>query len=401
MKSEMVFDKTHCWQRLLERFLACRPTGMAKSNRLVHVALYLIVKESFQLYADICEGLAVLLDRFFEMEYEHCVKAFDTYSRAAKQVEELASFYSLCKNMGVCRTSEYPEVQKVSEKLLETLEDFLREKSSSRTQRPKSPEPQPSKPQSPSIESKEPDEDLNHIKALPAPGDDSENEPEAPQVLNSRPEGDLINLDQATFSSEEQENKFALALFSSSTESESRGRASAWDQQLGETGKAGWELALLESASNLSKQRSSPAGFDHLVLEGLYDQAAAHQQYASQVSTPGSASSVAVLKPHTSSLLALPAPFAQGGEDPFAASSNVPPPSYVQMSDMVKKQQLLVQEQQLWLQYQKDGMQGQHGIMKLYNNPYGLAAQNSYSITPYGMPHYGMGGYMQSYPTTY
>ncbi|GLJ54227.1 hypothetical protein SUGI_1162970 [Cryptomeria japonica] len=418
MKSEMVFDKTHCWQRLLERFFACRPTGMAKSNRLVQVALYLIVKESFQLYADICEGLAILLDRFFDMEYEFCVKVFDTYSRAAKQVDELASFYNLCKNMGVCRTSEYPEVQKVSEKLLETLEDFLREKSSSRTQRPKSPEPQPNKPQSPSIKSKEPEEDLNHMKALPAPGDDLENEPEGPQISNLKPEGDLINLDQATFTSEEQENKFALALFSSSAESittnkwealpsvdkesESRGRASAWDKQLGETGKAGWELALLESASNLSKQRSSmPGGFDHLVLEGLYDQAAAQQQYMSQLSAPGSASSVAVLNRHTSSVLALPAPFAQSGEDPFAASLNVAPPSYVQMSDMVKKQQLLVQEQQVWLQYEKDGMQGQHGIMKLYSNPYGKAAQNSYGITPYGMPHYGMGGYMQSYPTTY
>uniref|UniRef100_A0A0C9SAX4 TSA: Wollemia nobilis Ref_Wollemi_Transcript_1525_3050 transcribed RNA sequence n=1 Tax=Wollemia nobilis TaxID=56998 RepID=A0A0C9SAX4_9CONI len=417
MKSEMVFDKIHRWQRVLERFLACRPTGFAKCNRLVNVALYTIVNESFQLYGDICEGLVVLLDRFFDMEYDDCTKAFDTYSRAAKQIDELVSFYNLCKTMGICRTSEYPDVQKVSEKLLETLEDFLRERSSSRNQRPKSPEPEPEKPQSPQVESKESTEDLNHIKALPAPGDDAEKEPEGQQISNKKYEGDLLNLDQDPISSEEQENKFALALFTGSSEfdaakkweafptdngSESRGRASAWETPLAETGRAGWELALVESASNLAKQRNSMAGrFDHLVLEGLYDQAAAQQQHMSQLNAPGSASSVVMPGQHKSSMLALPAPIAQTGDDPFAASLNVPPPSYVQMSDMAKKQQLLVQEQQLWLQYQKDGMQGQHGIMNLCTNSYGMAPLNSYGMPSYGMPRYGMGGYVQSYPATY
>ncbi|KAM1393902.1 hypothetical protein ACFX2F_030007 [Malus domestica] len=49
-------------QRLLDRFLATRPTGLAKNSRLVLVAVYLLVRESFQLYADICEVLAVLLE---------------------------------------------------------------------------------------------------------------------------------------------------------------------------------------------------------------------------------------------------------------------------------------------------------------------------------------------------
>eukprot|EP01018_Ginkgo_biloba_P013122 Gb_35012 [translate_table: standard] len=416
MKSEMVVDKIQRWQRLLERFLACRPTGTAKSNRLVQIALYPIVRESFQLYGDICEGLAVLLDRFFDMEYQDCVKAFETYSRSAKQVDELASFYNLCKNMGVCRTSEYPEVQRISEKLLETLEDFLRERSSSSNQRPKSPESRPERPQSPAPESEEPPEDLNHIKALPAPGDDEKKETEEPQLSNQDREGDLLNLDEAV-SSEEQENKFALALFSGSLEpgvtknwepfsqsdkgSESSGRASAWQTPLADSGKAGWELALVESASNLSKHGSSLAGgFDNLLLEGLYDQAAARQQYMSHI-TPGSASSVAVPGRQASSFLALPAPVAQTGEDPFAASLIIPPPSYVQMSDLTKKQQLLVQEQQLWQQYKKDGMQGEHGIMKLYTNPYGMAMHTPYGMPPAGVPPYGMGGYLQSYRTSY
>lgn len=435
MKTEMIFDKLNRWLRVLEHFIACRPTGTAKSNRLVQVSLYPIVRESFQLYGDICDGLAIILDRFFEMEYQDSVKAFEMYSRAAKKVGELVSLYSLCKNMGVCGTSEYPEVQMISEQLLRTLEEFLNERSSSCNQRPKSPEPVPEKLQSPAPKSEEPAEDLNKMKALPAPGDDANNEPEEPQMLTQQPEGDLLNINNATISSKEQEDRFALALFSGSSEwdatkkwepftpsdkgSKFNGTASAWETPLAENGKAGWELALVESVSNIRKQGSSMAGgFDKLLLEGLYDQAAARQQHMSQHMAPGSASSIAMPGRQASSFLSLPAstthtrddpfaaslnvaPTAQSEEDPFAASLNVPPPSYVQMSDMSKKQHLLVQEQQFWQQYQKDGMQGQHGIMKLYSNSYGRAAQNSFGMPPYGMPPYGMEGYVPSYRAYY
>lgn len=423
MKTEMIFDKLYRWLRILEHFIACRPTGPAKSNRLVQTALYPIVRESFQLYGHICDGLAVILDRFFEMEYQDSAKAFEMYLRAAKKVGELASVYNLCKNMGVCRTAEYPEVQMISEQLLRTLEEFLSEMSSSRNERPKSPEPEPEKLQRHGPISEEPAEDLNNMKALPAPGDDASNEPEETQKLTQQPEGDLLNVNNATISSKELENKFALALFSGSSQSDAtkeweafppsdkgsefNGTASAWETPL--NGKAGWELALVESVSNLRKQGGSMAGgFDSLLVEGLYDQAAAHQQHMSQLMTPGSASSVALPGRQSSSFLSLPAPttytrddpFAAScnvvptGEDPFAASLNVPPPSYVQMSDMSKKQHLLVQEQQFWQQYQKDGMQGQHGIMKLYSNSYGMPAQNSF-----GMPR--MEGYMPTYRAYY
>ena len=65
------------------------------------------------------------------------------------------------------------------------------------------------------------------------------------------------------------------------------------------------------------------------------------------------------------------------GGDPFAASLAVPPPSYVQMAEMERKQQLLVQEQQMWAQYRHGGMQGQ---------PAGFNA--GMAVVPYG--GYGM-----------
>ncbi|BBG95518.1 Putative clathrin assembly protein [Prunus dulcis] len=92
MKPEQIFAKMGHLQRLLDRFLATRPTGLAKISRMVLVAVYPVVRESFQLYGDICEVLAVLLDKFFDMEYPDCVKAFDAYASAAKQIDELVGF---------------------------------------------------------------------------------------------------------------------------------------------------------------------------------------------------------------------------------------------------------------------------------------------------------------------
>ncbi|KAK3432374.1 hypothetical protein EUGRSUZ_E04265 [Eucalyptus grandis] len=120
MKQERIFGKMGHLQRLLDRFLMCRPTCLAKNSSLILVALYTIVKESFQVYADICEVLVVLLDKFLDMEYWDCVKAFDVYASAAKQIDELIAFYNWCKDMRVARSSEYPEVQRITNKLLET-----------------------------------------------------------------------------------------------------------------------------------------------------------------------------------------------------------------------------------------------------------------------------------------
>jgi len=155
MTPKRVFDKMGHLQRLLDRFLGCRPTGLAKNSGMVSIALYDVVKESFELYGDICEVLAVLLDKFFDVEYVDCVKTFDAYDSAAKQIDELVGFYDWCKDRGVVRSSEYPKVQRIPSKLLETLEEFVRD----RAKRPKNPE----------REEEEPAPDMNEIKALPPP----------------------------------------------------------------------------------------------------------------------------------------------------------------------------------------------------------------------------------------
>lgn len=130
MKPAMLLDKIAYWQKLLDRALATRPTGAAKTNKLVQISLYAVVRESFDLYRDISDGLALLLDSFFHLQHQSCVDAYQACIKASKQFQELCGFYTLCKSIGVGRISEYPCVQKISDELLETLQEFLKDQSS-------------------------------------------------------------------------------------------------------------------------------------------------------------------------------------------------------------------------------------------------------------------------------
>ncbi|EYU32349.1 hypothetical protein ABFS82_05G141500 [Erythranthe guttata] len=401
MKPDRIFGKMGHLQRLLDRFLSCRPTGLAKNERMVLVALYSIVKESFKLYADVCEVLAVLLDKFFDMEYQDCVKAFDAYASAAKQIDELIGLYNWCKDTGVARSSEYPEVQKITSKLLETLEEFVRDRSKAIKSPERKLEILPPPPQE-----EEPVQNMNEIKALPAPENYTPPpppppEPEAPKPVPQEPTY-LVDLRENAVTADDQGNKFALALFAGPAAQTGNGSweafptngepevSSAWQNPAAEPGKADWELALVETASHLSQQKAAMGGgLDPLLLNGMYDQGMVRQHVSNSQLTGGSASSVALVGPGggKTPVLALPGPegtVVTAGQDPFAASLCVPPPAYVQMADMEKKQNLLVQEQMVWQQYSREGMQGQASLAKM--GPGGYYPPGVQPMMPYGMP---------------
>jgi len=378
MINERVFSTIHRLIQLLERFLACRPTGYAKHNRVVTIALYPIVKQSFNLYYDITEILGILIDRFMELDISDSVKVFEIFCRVSKQYDELDSFYGWCKTVGIARSSEYPDVEKIAQKKLDVMDEFIREKSMM-SQKSRAIEAKPE----PVEEKKEPEqkeeEDMNAIKALPPPEgfpeeteeEEKKEEVEEPknEVLKTQEVGDLLNLGEDTgATTEKQENELALALFDGnlSTSAAPTSTIPPWEA-FKESGD-NWETALVQSASHLSNQNPTlPGGFDTLMLDGMYKQGETAQAAASSgLITTGSASSVALGSAGRPSMLALPAPpSAHGGatqsstnNDPFAASLAIAPPPYVQMSEMEKKQRLLVEEQIAWQQYARDGMQG-------------------------------------------
>ncbi|RWR83091.1 putative clathrin assembly protein [Cinnamomum micranthum f. kanehirae] len=386
MKTERILGRLQQLQLLLDRMLLCQPTGTAKTTRMVLVALYPVVKESFQLYADICEVLSLLLDRFFDMDYPDCVKAFEAYSRVAKQIDELILFYGWCKDIGVVRWSEYPEVQKVSDMMLQTLEEFVRDHGRGKPDSPKKEEKEIVV-----VEEEEPVPDPFSIKALPPPENynEREEETENPAKIEEETEADLLNLKENSMTPEEQTNMLALALFSTDGSSS----YSKTEPQVQEGEKLDWELALVESASKLSNQRASLGGeLDPLLLNGMYDQGAIKQYNMDAQMSRGSASSIVLSAPGKMPVLALPAPDGvvhAVGRDPFEASLSVPPPAYVQMADVERKQRVMVEEQLMWEQYRRD-MQGQVGLGRLsVNGYYGVGPPVA---TPYGIRPVHRGG---------
>jgi len=102
----------------------CHLAGSIEASRVVRAALHLLLRDSFKVYEDV----ALVLDRFFDMDYPECVKAFETYVGTAKQIDALRAFYAWCDDAGVVRSSDIADVRRVDDKLLETMEQFLRQR---------------------------------------------------------------------------------------------------------------------------------------------------------------------------------------------------------------------------------------------------------------------------------
>ncbi|KAL9855145.1 putative clathrin assembly protein [Arabidopsis thaliana] len=373
MKTEQIFIRIQHLQQLLDRFLACRPTGNARNNRVVIVALYPIVKESFQIYYDVTEIMGILIERFMELDIPDSIKVYDIFCRVSNQFEELDQFYSWCKNMGIARSSEYPEIEKITQKKLDLMDEFIRDKSAlEHTKQSKSvkSEADEDDDEARTEEVNEEQEDMNAIKALPEPPpkeeEDVKPEEEAKEevIIEKKQEemGDLLDLGNTNGGEAGQAgDSLALALFDGPYASGS-GSESGPGWEAFKDDSADWETAL-HGAVNAAVKTSTAYG------------------------ASGSASSMAfgsAGRP-AATMLALPAPATANGNagninspvpmDPFAASLEVAPPAYVQMNDMEKKQRMLMEEQMMWDQYSRDGRQGHMNLRQNQNQPYSYTPQ--------------------------
>nr|GEU69492.1 putative clathrin assembly protein At2g25430 [Tanacetum cinerariifolium] len=276
-------SKTHDWVvalkalRLVHRLLAdgdlvfCQeiiPAGSAKSNKMMLVALYLVLRESFRVYADICEALGVLLDRFPEME-----------------------------------SSEFPKVQRVTDKILATLERCLREKENKLNKNTK----------------------ISLIKNGP--------------FIPTETTKDLLDMKDDTEPPANQANTLALALFSWPKTVTTKGSLEVFSVPK----KAyDWELALVESASNLSKQNTSvTGGLDPVTLNGIYNQGAVtHQQVSYNQLGDGTYNNIGRT---ATPVLALPTPHG----------------NYVQLANLEIRKSFLAQEH-VWQPYEAMVCQVKH-----------------------------------------
>ncbi|WOL04489.1 clathrin assembly protein [Canna indica] len=379
MTTSRIIARTRRLQVMLERFLACRPTGAARHHRLVAMALYPVMKESFQIYYDLAEVINIFVDRFMVLEIPESVSVHEIFSHLSKQLDELDHFYSWSKSAGICRSSEYPAIEHISSEKLEVMQEFIREKSAlAHVKRQREIEEDHHTPVG-GIDAQQTEEepyyDMNSIKALPAPEADAEATKQEHAVVELKDnslekkkeekeeEVNLLNLNEDEITGHE--DKMALALFDGHVSD----AAPKWEAFKSDD-SSDWETALVQATSNLSGQKAAlGGGFDMMVLDGMYAQAHASAGHGHVGN--GSASSIVMhpALPQVQPMLALPAPPAVdgsgGGRDPFAASLMVPPPLYVRISEMERKQHLLTEEQRMWQQYAKEGMQGQYVLATL------------------------------------
>ncbi|KAI4367117.1 hypothetical protein MLD38_022888 [Melastoma candidum] len=371
-KIEKIFSEMQQLQQLLERFLACRPTGAAKNSRLVFFALYPIVKESFQVYGELTAIMGELMDRFPALDVPDCMKVYDIFSQAKKQLDDLDGFYGWCKHAGIARSSEYPEVEVITQKKLDLLDKFIRDKKAEvQRERARSLE-RKDEEKGPTEAGDQAEQVASLIKALPPPEvcdeiavEDQKGDQEAKSMKETPVrEPDLIDLGSDHV---HQGENLSLVLFEEVTAT-GPPMALAWEAFSENSNTADWESALVLSASNLSNQNTTMGGgFDPLVLSGMYQYG---MMSAINVNTNfmGSASSVACgADGRSQATLMLPAPTISNTRkpnnfiDPFTPSLAVAPPPYVQMSDIERKQRLMMDEQLIWQQYARGGMTGQLG----------------------------------------
>ncbi|XP_075507997.1 putative clathrin assembly protein At1g03050 [Primulina tabacum] len=334
MKNEKLFSRVHHLMRLLERFLACKPTGASKHNRVVSVAFYPILKESFHIYYDTLETMAVFLDRFPQLDVPDSVKVYELFCRLSKQYEELDTLYDWCKTIGIARSSEFPDIEKIPKKRLDMLNEYIEYKSANApNKRPLSAETKPARvKETEAIVEK----DMLTMKALPPPEgfvDEKEVKKETKMTLMEPKEekkiqtGELMTLSAHKPNIEEEGNRLALALF----DGHSAPSSTPWEAFKDSSGD--WETALVQNTGGFPNQKASTmGGFDGLMFDGMF--------ITNQTGASNGANST----------------------DPFTASLAVAPPAYVQMREMETKQRFVAEEQAMWQRYARDGTHGHTGL---------------------------------------
>ncbi|CAL4966572.1 unnamed protein product [Urochloa decumbens] len=322
-------------QQLLFRLVGCQPEGTAFGNYLIQYALALVLKESFKIYCAVNDGIINLVDVFFDMTKLDAIKAQDIYRRTGTLAKSLSDFYELCRGLELARNFQFPTLREPPASFLVTMEEYIRE--APRTaplpnetieyrqldfvpyqeeEEEQTPEPIFEATDEPVAEDYPPEPEEE-----PQFADDyDEDEPETPTTV------DLLGLHELNPAAAalEESNALALAIVPQG------GYNNASGIGFGEitSGSSGWELALVTAQPRSSTQLSESklaGGFDKLLLDSLYEDAAMRQQQASTLDAYGYGNLQS----------------SQQQKDPFAMSVGIAPPTGVQMSEMAEQQQAM------------------------------------------------------------
>ncbi|KAK4740876.1 hypothetical protein SAY87_024464 [Trapa incisa] len=362
------------FQQLLFRVINCQPQGAAVNNYVIRLALSMVASESIKICQAISDGIANLVDKFFEMQRHDAVRAMDIYRRAGKQAERLPEFYEICRRLDIGRSEKFTNIEQPPASFLQTMEDYLREAplSSAICKDQADSKASPAK-EILAIEYQKNSTEIR-LPSPPAPElePDLEPEPEPVKVEDTAAEPpDMLGLNEPNPLASELDEKNSLAL---AIVPVGDGQQSSSINQ--DNGTTGWELALVTApSSNESVAATSKlaGGLDKLTLDSLYDDAIRRNSQSQTSYNHWEASAAA---PMGGGMMH------QHGHDPFFPSGGVAAPLQIQMAAMANQQQAFMMQQQQQ-QMMMMGSQLQHPVNP-FGNPYGGSA----NVHPYapGMP---------------
>ncbi|KAL0372727.1 UNVERIFIED_CONTAM: putative clathrin assembly protein [Sesamum calycinum] len=368
LDSEELLDQLPALQQLLYRLIGCRPEGAAVGNYVIQYALALKTSPDFAF-------------QFFEMPRHEAIKALDIYKRAGQQANSLSDFYEVCKGLELARNFQFPVLREPPQSFLVTMERVYKRSTKDGfcskcgleydtfriyQEYPerlmltyKEEDVPPPSEETKIVSEEEPGPPQSDEVAIST----AETAPPPPPPPTNLDTDDLLGLNVTTqdASAIEETNALALAIVPSGT--------TPFDSdasQVKDFDPTGWELALVTTPStNLSsvQERQLAGGLDSLTLNSLYDEGAYR---ASQQPVYGA-----------------PAPNPFEVSDPFAISSNVPPPPTIQMAAMAQPQNNPFAPFQP--AYPPPQQQQQHLLMSP-QNPFGDAGFGAFPAAPAAHP---------------
>ncbi|KAI9200589.1 hypothetical protein LWI28_010191 [Acer negundo] len=119
---DMLFFKLPKCQDFIDRVLKSSPFEILGCDNLAQVAMMNTLKESFQVYKTFSEGVAAVVDMFFDLARPARALACDILKRASQQSQELHELYEKSKRIINNKKLEYPSVQIITMEHITALE---------------------------------------------------------------------------------------------------------------------------------------------------------------------------------------------------------------------------------------------------------------------------------------
>lgn len=142
---EQLLDRVQKLQWLLDLLMQIRPYGDGMEVSLVLEAMNCVLIEIFEVYSQICKGIASFLINVFgedhnpksgfcsnecgnlspESKRRRGILGVRVLRKATEQSSQLSAYFELCRGLGVLNAAELPQVEKIPEEDIHDLEMML------------------------------------------------------------------------------------------------------------------------------------------------------------------------------------------------------------------------------------------------------------------------------------